>query len=95
MELIKLEDLNRFLAVPVQVGIQDIQGEERAPFLQKTIKKLQICPDHTHLRIYFDDVKFFAIPLDAAITESANEWTAYDHHSGLNYIIKRENGYYD
>lgn len=91
MELIKLEDLNRFLAVPVQVGIQDIQGEERAPLLQKTIKKLQICPDHTHLRIYFNDIKFLAVPLDATVTESANEWTACDPHSGLNYTIKKEN----
>jgi hypothetical protein len=95
VELIKLEDLNRFLAVPVQVGIQDIKGEERAPFLQKSIKKLQICPDHTHIRIYFNDVKFLAVPLDAAVTESENEWIACDHHSGLNYTIKRESGCHD
>ena len=65
--------------------------DQRAPFVQKTIKKLQFCPDHTHLRIYFDEVNFFAIPLDATVTESVNEWTACDQHSGLNYTIKREN----
>ena len=92
MEPIRPEDLNRFLSEHIQAGIQDIQGEERAPFVQKTIKKLQFCPDHTHLRIYFDEVNFFAIPLDATVTESVNEWTACDHHSGLNYTIKRENG---
>ncbi len=95
MELIKPEDLNRFLSVPVQVGIEDIHGNERAPFLQKTIKKLQLCPDHTHLRIYFNEVKFLAVPLDAKVSETVNEWTACDDHSGLNYSIRRENGCHD
>lgn len=95
VELIKLEDLTHFLSKTVKVGIQDLTGGERSPFVQKTIEKLAFCPDHTHLRIYFNKTNFFAVPLTASVTEFTTEWMACDRGLGLNYIIKMESGGHD
>ena len=54
VEPIKIEDLQSFCFEKVQVAILDKDGEDQAPFVSKTIQKLELCPDNTHLRIYFD-----------------------------------------
>ncbi|PLR83612.1 hypothetical protein CVD25_17315 [Bacillus canaveralius] len=89
MQHINLEELRRFVSVPVAVGIQDDQGDEKAPFIRKTIQKIEICPDETHLRIYFDSFHFFAVPLTANVIQTEQEWSAFDRESGLYYLLKK------
>ncbi|KAA9022610.1 hypothetical protein [Niallia endozanthoxylica] len=89
MEHIKMEDLQPFISQKVMVAILDKDGEEQAPFVPKEIQKLELCPDHTHLRIYFDRRHFFAIPLTASVSLAENAWTAFDQQSQLYYVIKK------
>ena len=91
MGAIKPEELDRFLHIPVRIGIQDLEGEERAPFIEQTIFKVGVCPDGTHLRIFFNERNFLAVPLHAEVAKSDNEWSACDIHSGLNYTIRKGN----
>lgn len=86
---IKIEDLQRFVSVPVEVAITDQGDGEKAPFLLKTIRQVKLCPDQTHLRIYFDQVHFFAIPLTARVFKTNDTWAAYDSDSNLTYTIKK------
>jgi hypothetical protein len=86
---IKIEELQSFVAVPVEVAILDEEGGERAPFVSKTVKKLELCPDQTHLRIYFDDFYFFAVPLHANVNQTENLWSAFDSDSELRYTIRK------
>jgi hypothetical protein len=90
---IKIEDLNIFLFHPVEVAILDEKGEKIAPFVRKTIQKITLCPDQTHVRIYFDDFNFFAVPMDSHFQMNGEEWSAYDAKSELRYIIRKENEY--
>ena len=87
---IKIEDLQSYVLEKVQVAILDQDGEDQAPFISKTIQKIQLCPDNTHLRIYFDRRTFFAIPLTATVSRNENEWSAYDQQSGLRYVVRKE-----
>lgn len=89
VETINLELLQEFMKKPVEVSIQDEQGEERAPFIRKEIRKVELCPDHTHLRIYFDQQKFFAIPLDSKVEQVGANWTATDMCNKLTYVIRK------
>ncbi|MDN3017580.1 hypothetical protein PH210_15380 [Paenibacillus sp. BSR1-1] len=89
MELIKLEDVERFVGVPVEIAIQDEEGGERAPSVKKTVKKVQYCPDRTHIRFYFDDFYFLAAPLTSRVSQSENRWEAFDPDSGLTYSVRK------
>lgn len=90
VEVIKLEDVKKFVAEAVEVSIQDYIGEEQmAPFIKKQVTKYEICPDHTHLRLFFDDKNFFAVPLTAEVTVSDTEWIAYDSTSNLYYVMRK------
>ena len=95
VEQIKIEDLQSFCLDKVQVAILDKEGEAQAPFVSKTIQKLEVCPENTHLRIYFDHHTFFAIPLTSTVSRNENQWSAYDGQSGLRYIVRKERGYHD
>ncbi|WP_102275034.1 hypothetical protein [Cytobacillus massiliigabonensis] len=88
----EIEKIESFISYRAEVAILDQPGEDQAPFVKKTITKTGLCPDKTHLRIYFDDKYFFAVPLKADVRMSENEWSAYDHEAGLNYVIRRERG---
>lgn len=90
MEPIKLDDLQRFVGASVEIGIHDEQGKDQAPAVKKTVKKVQLCPDGTHVRFYFDHMYFLAVPLESDVTESELEWSASDPESGLTYIIKKD-----
>src|SRR5574342_562662 len=90
VESIDIEALEVFAAGDVSVAILGEQGEETPPSFKKTIKRMENCPDGTHLRIYFDDFYFFAVPLISEVVFSDEQWTAYDKESGLYYVIKRE-----
>lgn len=87
---IKIEDLQSYLFKKVEVAILDKDGEDQAPFVLKTIQKLESCPDNTHLRIYFDQRTFFAIPFTSTVFKNENEWSAYDQESGLQYVVRKE-----
>lgn len=90
VELIKKEDLETYVLQEVKVAILDDDGNDKAPFVNKTIKKLELCPDGTHFRIYFDHLNFFAVPLTASVSASETEWTAFDQEAGLKYVIRKE-----
>lgn len=90
VELIKINDLQSFVLEKVQIAILDQDGEDQASFVSKTIQKLELCPDNTHLRIYFDRRTFFAIPLTSTVSRNEDEWSAYDGQSGLQYVVRKE-----
>lgn len=90
MPSIELESLKNFASGPVSVAIRDKQGE-KAPFVKKQVKKIELCPDKTHIRVYFDSHFFVAIPLNSQLTKTNNEWSAYDETAKLYYVIRREN----
>ena len=87
-----MKTLDSFVNQKVKVAIVDQEQEDQAPFVEKTIAKTGLCPDGTHLRIYFDDRYFFAVPLTANVVLNDSEWSALDEQSGLNYVIRRESG---
>ncbi|NMD71990.1 hypothetical protein HHO41_16950 [Bacillus sp. DNRA2] len=86
---IKIEELRAFVSVPVEVAITDEKGSENAPFVKKIIKQVKLCPDQTHIRIYFDSIKFLAIPITAEVTQNEDDWSAYDLESALRYTIRK------
>jgi hypothetical protein len=87
---INIEDLKIFVNQTVELSIQDYAGEEQAaPFIKKSLVKVGLCPDETHVRIYFDDKNFFAIPRASQVTVSEKEWVAFDEASKLYYIIRK------
>ena len=89
MEPINLNDLQHFVGVPVEIVIQDTMVRDQAPAVQKTVKRIQLCPDETHIRFYFDDFYFLAVPLASQIKEIGTEWSAFDEESGLHYHFKK------
>jgi hypothetical protein len=50
---------------------------------------VQYCPDGTHIRYYFDDIYFLAVPLTSEVSQSENQWSAFDQESGLTYTVKK------
>ena len=90
VEAVSIQTLESFKSKDVSVVIHGEQGEETPPSLTKTISKLENCPDHTHLRIFFDAFHFLAVPLTSEVVCTEQVWTAYDKESGLYYVIKRE-----
>lgn len=87
---INLDDLMIFVNQTVELSIQDYSGEERtAPFIKKSLVKVGLCPDETHVRIYFDDRNFFAIPGSSQVTVSEKDWVAFDEASKLYYVIRK------
>ena len=89
---IKIEDIQSLISEKASVAILDDDGQDKAPFVSKTIVKVELCPDITHLRIYFDDINFFAVPLISNVTKNTNEWSAFDEKASLQYVIRRESG---
>jgi hypothetical protein len=89
VESIKLENARRFEGAPVEISILDQAGGDKAPSVMKTIKNVKLCPDGTHIRFYFDDVYFLAVPLTSDVSESESHWSAADGENGLMYIIKK------
>lgn len=89
MELTEIESLKSFLFENVEVSILDEDGEDKAPYVKKKISKTELCPDGTHLRIYFDRLQFFAVPLTAEVAMSEEVWSAIDQQAGLTYVVKK------
>lgn len=92
MELTEIKSLESFIFEDVEVAILDENGEDLAPFVKKAVFKTELCPDGTHLRIYFNLKQFFAVPLTAKVNNSDDTWSAFDEQAGLTYVIRRECG---
>jgi hypothetical protein len=87
---INVEELKeQFIGAPVEIQITDQEGGEQAPIVKKMVKKIQPCPDRTHLRFYFDERNFLAVPFSSHVSESDGQWSAIDSNSGLTYTIKK------
>lgn len=89
MEPINVDVLQRFVGATVEISIHDEQGGDQAPAIKKGIKKVQNCPDRTHVRFYFDDIYFLAVPLNSNINQSEDMFSASDLESGLTYTFKK------
>jgi hypothetical protein len=89
VEPISINDLQRFVGESVEVIIQDSQVKDQAPVVQKKVKKVQNCPDGTHIRFYFDQFYFLAVPKDSNISQTDTAFCASDPKSGLTYTIKK------
>jgi hypothetical protein len=89
VELIKLEDVKQFVGIPVEISIHDDEGGDQAPAVKKAVKKVQLCPDGTHIRFYFDDIYFLAVPITSRVNQSDDQWSAFDQDSGLIYTVKK------
>jgi hypothetical protein len=86
---INIKDLQAYVDQTIELSIQDHSGEEQpAPFVKKQVKKVELCPDQTHVRLYFDHRNFLAIPLSSDIAVSDKGWVAYDDASKLYYVIR-------
>ncbi|WP_253701185.1 hypothetical protein [Bacillus sp. FJAT-29814] len=90
MGAINLEAVKeRFSGASVEIAILDQEGGDQAPAVRKSIQKVQLCPDGTHIRLYFDHMYFLAVPLSSQVSESDRLWSAYDADSGLTYTVKK------
>jgi hypothetical protein len=89
VEPINLDDVQRFVGVPLEVIIHDKEDRDQAPAVKKTVKKVQHCPDGTHIRFYFDDGFFLAVPLSCRVIQSEVQWSAFDSKSDLTYTVKK------
>ncbi|GAA0324737.1 hypothetical protein GCM10008967_14160 [Bacillus carboniphilus] len=83
------EKLKKYVETPIEVSIEGLDGEEKGPSVQKKLSKVAMCPDETHVRIYFDPFYFIAIPVSSNVHWSGNEFRAFDSERGLFYCIKR------
>ncbi|MBY0148531.1 hypothetical protein [Neobacillus niacini] len=88
MAPISIDELQRFVGETMEISIEDKQGGDQAPKIKKTIRKIQLCPDHTHIRFYFDSVYFLAVPLISNISQSEVSFFASDLESGLTYTFQ-------
>ncbi|MEC2159237.1 hypothetical protein [Virgibacillus halodenitrificans] len=87
---VNAKDVDNFKNNPVFVCIYGEQSEDQAPWVRRNILKTTLCPDSTHLQIYFDKHFFFAVPLSSKVDMSDHAWTAYDEKARLHYAIKKE-----
>jgi hypothetical protein len=85
-----IEHIENFVSLKVKVSIQGESGEEQAPTVNKILHKVAPCPDHTHLRLYFDHLQFIAIPFTSEVTWSDHEFCAYDQYGKLHYSVRKE-----
>ncbi|SET02454.1 hypothetical protein SAMN05216389_104209 [Oceanobacillus limi] len=88
--MVKAEDLEKFIASSVEVCIHGRDDEDRAPWIKRKIRKVEPCPDATHLRIYFDKRFFVAVPFSSSVVQRETEWKAFDESASLYYVIRSE-----
>jgi hypothetical protein len=89
VEPINIDELQRFVGETMEISINDREGGDQAPKIKKTIHKIQLCPDQTHVRFYFDSMYFLAVPLISKVNQSEVSFFASDHESGLTYIFQK------
>jgi non-homologous end joining protein Ku len=84
-----MDELQGFVGETMEISIEDTEGGDQAPKIKKTIKKIQFCPDHTHVRFYFDSIYFLAVPLNSKVNQSEAMFSASDLVSGLTYTFNK------
>jgi hypothetical protein len=89
VEPINVDVLQRFVGATMEISIEDKQGGDQAPLVKKIIKKIQYCPDHTHVRFYFDSIYFLAVPLNSKVNQTEVMFSASDLESGLTYTFQK------
>ncbi|MBM7605553.1 hypothetical protein JOC75_003576 [Metabacillus crassostreae] len=89
MDHINSLQLSDFVSIPVKVTIQGSDKEEQPSWMNKTIQSSKLCPDGTHIRLYFDQRSFIAFPKTCKVTRKGDIWSAYDDETCLTYLIKR------
>lgn len=87
---IQLEDLERFISENVGITIYDDSWADQSPLRSEKITNIALCPSETHIRVYFNDTHFFAIPRIAVVSATDTTWTAVDEAGGLHYVIQKE-----
>lgn len=87
---INIKDVEPFISESVGVSIYDETWTDQSPLRSEKIEKVELCPNNTHLRIYFNQKNFFAIPRTANVSITESSWVAFDKDSGLHYVLKSE-----
>lgn len=90
LRLINIEDVESFISKDVGVTIYDSTWTDQSPLKTQKVHKVELCPSETHVRIFFDEKRFFAIPRTSHVEKTNTTWTATDEESGLHYVIKNE-----
>ena len=83
------EALDAFINQTVEFKIYD--GADQVPPVpvQKLVYKIEYCPDKTHIRLFFDDFFFIAIPLASQFSIADGQIDAFDTENHLSYSIKK------
>lgn len=92
MDVLNIDDLKSFISEDVGVTIYDQTWTDQSPLRSETVHKVEVCPQNSHIRIYFNEKKFFAVPKTSKVKITASSWTAVDEASGLHYVVKRRSG---
>lgn len=83
---LKLKD---FVSIPIKLTIQGNEEVNQPAWMEKTIQNAKLCPDGTHIRLYFDSFHFIAVPKHSEITKTSHMWSAFDKETSLRYLIKK------
>lgn len=90
MQIDKFRALEQFIGETIDVHIFGEKDEDHPPAVTKSLKKLELCPDKTHLRLYFDDFYFIAVPVESNFVSALGHTVViHDPTANLNYKIKR------
>lgn len=89
MELEAIKALLTYVSVPVELAIYEKEVRDISWMAQR-IRRVKPCPDCTHLRLYFDDFHFLAVPFNSVVSFTKDTWTTFDADSLLYYGIRKE-----
>lgn len=89
MSLLTIDDVRSFITQNVGITIYDQTWTDQSPLRSEKVSHVQLCPKETHLRVYFNERNFFAIPREAEVTKTKTKWSAFDEKSRLHYVIER------
>src|SRR5699024_11390216 len=91
VERLNIDELQSFMSEPVGVTIYDETWADQTPFMSKKIEKAELCSDGTHLRIYFDPERFFAVPLGSEVSitgaEDRKSTRLNSSHVSISYAV--------
>lgn len=95
MGLINIEDVRSFVSQDVGVTIYDKTWTDQSALRSQKVYKVELCPSSTHVRIFFDEKRFFAVPRTSEVEVTDSKWSAFDKESGLHYVIQSERDSFD
>jgi hypothetical protein len=82
--------IDRLIEKLIQISIIDMADHpetEKTPVIRKVLNRVQACPDNTHVRLFFDQTSFLAIPFSCKSICNDSEFHAFDLEAGLHYHI--------